>query len=443
MNVVVQKFGGSSVADAEKFRLCAERVAEAISAGERVCVVVSAMGDATDDLISLAESVIDSPDKRELDQLLATGEQVSIAMMALTLKGMGINATSLTGAQAAIVTDGVFGRAGIVSIDTRRVNQILEAGGVAVIAGFQGVTETGDITTLGRGGSDTTAVALAAKLGGRCEIFKDVDGVYTADPRVEPTAQRLNTVSYDEMLEAAAMGSQVVHPRAVEMAKRFSVPVRVLHSHRPRGGRAQRDQSDSTGTWVGPESGMEMRAVSSVVLKKNVGRVSLRGVVNRTGVQSEVFGPLAAAHLPVDDIIQEDDGPNTINVTFTMDRKDLKEATPIIHRIAHDIGAAAVRIDNGLSTVSAVGAGMRTQAGVASRLFEALAGAGVKVENITTSEIRISCVVADADGQRAVQAIHRAFNLHEPTAGTVADAAAAAGVGGVVLEGKPGVAARA
>lgn len=418
MSIVIQKFGGSSVADAEKFRACAGRVTEALRHGQQPIVVVSAMGDSTDDLIGLAETVIDMPDKRELDQLLATGEQVSIAMMAMTLKSLGIPAISLTGQQACINTDDVYGRATILSIDGAKLRQLLADGKVPVVAGFQGVTRAGDITTLGRGGSDTTAVALAATLGGRCEIFKDVDGVYTADPRIVSGARRLETVTYEEMLEAAALGSQVIHPRAVELAKKYGVRVRVLHSHRP--GYPPAFETDPTtspaaglpGTWVVSEDEqMEARVVSGVVLKKNVARVSLRGVQNRTGVQSEIFSPLAAAHLPVDDIIQEDDGPGTLNVTFTMEKKEVKEASGIIHQIAHGIGAQAVRIDTGLVTVSAVGAGMRTSSGVAARLFEALAAAGINVENVTTSEIRISCVIAEADGQRAVQAIHDAFDL--------------------------------
>ncbi len=411
VGIVIQKFGGSSVADAEKFRRCAQRVTEAIAQGDQPVVVVSAMGDSTDDLIQLAESVAEGPDKRELDQLLATGEQVSIAMMAMTLKASGIPAVSLTGQQAAITTDDVHGRATILAIDGSRLQELINRGNVPVVAGFQGVTRTGDITTLGRGGSDTTAVALAATLGGRCEIFKDVDGVYTADPRLVPSAQRLPTVTYEEMLEAAALGSQVIHPRAVELAKKYDVKVRVLHSHLPGFG----PSNEPVGTWVVSESQhMEARVVSGVVVKKDVARVSLRGVTNRTGIQSEIFSPLALAHLPVDDIIQEDDGPSTINVTFTMDKRDIRDASPIIHRVAQEINAQAVRIDTGLVTVSAVGAGMRTSSGVAARLFEAMASAGIKVENVTTSEIRISCIVTEADGQRAAAAIHSAFGLDIP-----------------------------
>jgi aspartate kinase len=411
--VVVQKFGGSSVADAAKMRACAERVIEAQRAGRRVVCVVSAMGDSTDDLIDLAATAQDLPDRRELDQLLATGEQVSVAMFAMVLQSMGVAAVSLTGAQCGIRTDKAFGRASILGVDPARLQSEIAAGRVPVVAGFQGVTETGEITTLGRGGSDTTAVALGAAIKSAgfevsTDIYKDVDGVFTADPRMVPDARHRAVVTYDEMLEAATLGSQVIHPRAVELAKKYGVPLRVLHSHRP-----------GKGTIVLPEApDMESRVVSSVVLKKNVGRVSLRGLSNRAGVQAAVFGPIAAKGISIDDIIQEDDGPGTINLTFTLERKDLAELTPIIHAAAAELGASghgaqAVRIDTGLSTVSVVGAGMRTSPGVASALFDALAAEGIKIENITTSEIRISCILAEGDAERAVKAAHYAFGLHD------------------------------
>jgi aspartate kinase len=287
------------------------------------------------------------------------------------------------------------------------VEQLLGQGVVPVVCGFQGVTEEGDVTTLGRGGSDTTAVALAARFKGECEIYKDVDGVFTADPRLVPEARLRPVVFYEEMLEAASLGSQVIHPRAVELARKFDVPVRVLHSQ--RAGDGQR------GTVVLSEEGsMEARVVSSVVLKSGVGRISLRGVQNAAGVQAKVFSPIAAAHIPVDDIIQEDDGPGTINLTFTLDKKDLPEVNAILQGVAPLVGAQSLRADGGFSTVSAVGAGMRSSSGVAAMMFAALAQEKILVENITTSEIRISVVVREGDGQRAVRCVHRAFGLHSP-----------------------------
>lgn len=413
--VVVQKFGGSSVADAAKMRACASRVIEEQAAGRSVVVVVSAMGDSTDDLIDLAATASPGapPDRRELDQLLATGEQVSVAMFSMVLKGLGIEAISLSGAQAGIRTDSAYGRAAILGVAPDRLTSELAAGRVPVVAGFQGQTEAGDTTTLGRGGSDTSAVALAAALrplgfDASCDIYKDVDGVFTADPRIEPAARARAVVTYEEMLEAASLGSQVIHPRGVELAKKFGVPLRVLHSHRPGTGTLVLPD----GTGCGGDSSMESRLVSSVVLKRNVARVSVRGIANRAGIQAAVFGPIAAAGISVDDIIQEDDGPGTINLTITFDRKDLGELTPIIQRVAGELATAAVRFDTGLSTVSVVGAGMRTSPGVAGALFQAFAAAALRVENITTSEIRISSVVAEADAVRAVRAAHAAFGLH-------------------------------
>ncbi len=405
MGIVVQKFGGSSVADAQKIRDCATHVLDAIRDGDRVVVVVSAMGDSTDDLLKLVSGVSARPDKRELDQLLATGELVSVALVAMTLQSLGQPARSLTGGQAGILTDDAFGRAGILNIDDRALLALLDAGIVPVVAGFQGVTAGGEVTTLGRGGSDTTAVALAAKLGARCEILKDVDGVYTADPRIVPGAQRLSTVTYDEMLEAAALGSQVIHPRAVELAKKFNDTLSVKHSHEPQRG----------GTLIVGESGSSTgRVVSSVVLKRGVCRVSIRGLADRAGIQSEVFQPLAMARVPIDDIIQEEDGPGTINLTFTLDKNDAAEASGVVHAVAGKIGVQAVRIDGGLATVSAVGSGMRYTPGVAARMFAALGDAGVRIENISTSEIRISIVVAEGDAQRTTACIHDAFGLNAP-----------------------------
>lgn len=403
-SIVVQKFGGTSVADAALMRACTKHVKAAIDRGDRVIVVVSAMGHSTDELIELASTTGASPDPRELDQLLSTGEQAAAALFAMVLASQGVASRSLTGWQAGMLTDNRFGRASISSIDPQPLALLLEQGITPVVTGFQGMTAEGQITTLGRGGSDTSAVALAARLGGRCEIYKDVEGVFTADPRIVPDARMLDSVSYDEMLESAAMGSQVIHPRAVELARAFNVPVRVLHS--------QMDSRVSPGTNLVSETGAETdRVVSNVVLKRNVSRVSIRGLVNRPGIQNQVFTPIAKARVSVDDIIQEDDGPGTINLTFTLDKADLASVSAVVHQIAGEVGAAAVRMDAGLCTVSAVGAGMRNSSGVAARMFAALADESIKVENITTSEIRISVIVAEADGERATRCIHAAFQL--------------------------------
>ncbi|CAN5728295.1 aspartate kinase [soil metagenome] len=418
MPLLVQKFGGSSVADAAGLRTCAQCVLDAQRRGLQVIVVVSAMGDTTDSLLRLARTVSLTNDRRELDQLLATGEQASIALMAMTLQSLGVPAKSLTAAQAGIATDSIHGRAGIESIADAPILELLSRGIVPVIAGFQGVSVAGDATTLGRGGSDTTAVALAAKLGAACEILKDVHGVFTADPRVVPGARRLETLTYDEMLEAASSGAKVIHPRAVELAKKFNVPIRVLHSRGPA----------TAGTTLvaepGPGAG---RVVSSVVLKRAVARVSLRGLISRPGVQSDLFAPIAAAHIPIDDIVQDagdpehpgDTGahraargePERINLSFTLDALDAEEADSILRGAALAAGAQSIRVDRDLVTVSAVGAGMRGVPGVAARMFAALADAGVRIETISTSEIRISVVIAERDAERAVCCVHDAFGL--------------------------------
>ena len=431
MALYVQKFGGTSVADAEKLRASAQHAAGARARGHQVIVVVSAMGHATDEMLELIDTVklpggAVGHDKREVDQLLATGEQVAISMMALTLQSLGCPSASLTGEQAGIRVDHVHGRASITGVQGDRVQELLDKGYVPVVAGFQGINPAGDTATLGRGGSDTTAVALAARFGGTCEIYKDVDGVFTADPRIVPDARLRTRVSYDEMLEAAALGSQVIHPRAVELARKFHVPIRVLHSQHGAG----LSEGAERGTLIVLEDqAMESRVVSSVVLKRGIGRVSIRGLVNRPGIQSDVFGPIAAAHVPVDDIIQEDDGPGTINLTFTLDKTDLPQASAIVHKIGHTIGAQSIRIDADLCTVSAIGDGMRTSPGVASRMFKSLADEGITVQNITTSEIRISCVVAEADGERATRCVHSAFGLHAVEFSTTAQ----------VVEGKAAV----
>lgn len=407
MQTVVQKFGGSSVADPERMRRCAARVLAARAAGKRVVVVVSAMGDATDDLLSLASRFTSTPSKREIDQLLATGEQVSSALMAMTLQSAGADAVSLTGGQCGIATEAVFSRARITGVDTSRLQRELGAGRVPVVTGFQGVTPDGEVATLGRGGSDTTAVALAAALGAElCEIYTDVDGIYTADPRIVPGARRRDHFTYDEMLEAASLGARVMHPRAVELGKKFAVHIRVLHS-----------QQDGEGTLIAPEDAMmESRVVSSVALKNDLGRIMVRDLPSRPGIQNEIFAPVSRAGVSVDDIIQDETTPGRVTLTFTLDRTDLPEIGPIVEAAAAAISGTGdimprVTVTTGYCKVSAVGAGMRSHPGVASTMFKTLADQGVKIENITTSEIGISCILSEIDGPRALRAVHEAFGL--------------------------------
>jgi aspartate kinase len=414
--VIVQKFGGSSVANAAKMKACAARAEQAVKRGDRVVVVVSAMGDATDDLIALAATVTDKADKREMDQLLATGEQVSIALMTMTLKGMGLDAVSLTGQQCGMHTDEIHTRARIQSVDRSRLLAELAQGKIPVVAGFQGVSPNGDVTTLGRGGSDTTAVALAAAIeADECEIYTDVDGVFTTDPRIEPKARPLAKISYDEMMEAASQGARVMHLRSVELGKKANVPIRVLHSQRPldypNRGTLICNAQTSTGDQM-----EDRQAVSIVALKNDLGRVTLEDLPNRPGIQRDIFENIAKAGISVDDIIQNEleTGPNPgqrCNIVFTLEKADLPDITPIIDGVLKSLGQGRTRIDLGLVKVSAIGVGMQSQPGVAATMFRALADAGITIANITTSEIKISCILPEADGAKAVRVVHDAFGL--------------------------------
>ncbi len=430
---IVQKFGGSSVASAEKMRKCAERAQAAVKRGERVAIVVSAMGDTTDDLLALAATVTSAPDKREMDQLLATGEQVSISLMSMTLRAMGLPAVSLTGSQCGMHTDEIHTRARIQTVDKTRLLAELSQGRIPVVAGFQGISPSGDVTTLGRGGSDTTAVALAAAIGAdECEIYTDVDGVFTTDPRIEPKARPLARISYDEMMEAASQGARVMHLRSVELGKKAGVPIRVLHSQRPldypNHGTLICNAPTSTG-----ENVEDRQAVSIVALKTDLGRVTLEDLPNRPGIQRDVFEKIAAAGISVDDIIQHEietsasggTGSSSArgegrpgercNLVFTLDKADLPDVKAIIDAvivaIGQEGGGGRAKIDLGLVKVSAIGVGMQSQPGVAATMFRALADAGITIANITTSEIKISCILPEADGAKAVRVVHDAFGL--------------------------------
>ena len=405
LSTIVQKFGGSSVADAERIRRCAQRAYDARKAGNDVVVVVSAMGKSTDRLIELASEISPHPPKREMDQLLAAGEQVSIALTAMALHELGQEAVSLTGPQCGLRTDAAYTKARIASIDRARIESHLARNRIVVVAGFQGVTDDGDVTTLGRGGSDTTAVALAAALDADvCDIFTDVDGVYTADPRLVPKARKLDKVSYEEMFELAALGAKVMASRAIFLGMKFNVPIHVRHAMLP-----------DAGTLITQESpDMEQNVVTGVALKTNVGRVTLTDLPSTPDLQGRIFGAIATANILVDDIIQNPPMDGRTRVSFTMDHADLADVRPVLDRILAELGGGEVKIDVGLCRVSAVGVGMRTQTGVAARMFHSLAnaeGGPVPIENITTSEIKIACIIPKEDGERALKAVHDEFHL--------------------------------
>jgi len=398
--LIVQKFGGTSVADLDRIRNVATRVARTRAAGHQVAVVVSAMAGETNRLLGLAREAHPRPDDRESDVLASTGEQVTSALTALVLHDLGVPARSFLGHQVRIETDSAFGRARIVRIDADGMRQTLEEGTVAVVAGFQGIEPGGSITTLGRGGSDTSAVALAAALGADvCEIYTDVDGVYTSDPRIVPSARKLERISYDEMLELASLGAKVLQIRSVEFAKRYHVPVHVRSSF-----------NDTEGTWVVEEDpSMEEVSVAGVASDQNEAKVTVRGVPDRPGLAAKLFGPVAAAGIVVDMIIQNASADGTTDMTFTVPRGDYDKALELLGEISREIGARDVLGDLNVVKVSIVGVGMRTHAGIAARMFEVLAQEGINIQMISTSEIKISVVVDAKYAELAVRSLHNAF----------------------------------
>ena len=417
MAAIVQKYGGSSVADAEKILRVARRVAAAKArngGGNRVAVVVSAMGDTTDHLIELAHSVSSAPEPRELDLLLSTGELVSCTLLAMALRELGHEAVSMSGAQAGVRTDTAHGRATIVGFDADRVRAELDAGRIVIVAGFQGVTEEMDVTTLGRGGSDTTAVALAAALGAaRCEVYTDVDGIYTADPRVAPAARKLAEIGYEEMLELASYGAKM-HPRSIELAAWYRTPVLVASSHEDLPGTLIHDiEAEPQPGSAGPEGqGMEVaNKVRGVAYDRGVARITVRAVPDRPGIAASVFRPLSEANVSVDTIVQNASADRLTDLSFTVDRADLRLALELTQQVAREIGAAECVSNDNLGQVSIVGTGMQNAPGVASLMFSALAQAGVNIEMITTSQIRITCVVDEPQIGDAVRALHDAFEL--------------------------------
>ena len=414
MTTIVQKYGGTSVADADKIKRVARRIAAAHAGGVRMAVVVSAMGDTTDQLIDLARSVSSAPEPRELDLLLSTGELVSCTLMAMALRELGCEAISMSGAQAGVRTDTAHGRATIVGFDADRVQAELDAGRIVIVAGFQGVTSEMDVTTLGRGGSDTTAVALAAALAAvRCEVYTDVDGIYTADPRVAPRARKLAEIGYEEMLELASYGAKM-HPRSIELATWYRTPVLVASSHEDLPGTLIHDADPAQGAGGDAPEGQAMEVpnkVRGVTYDRGVARITVRAVPDRPGIAAAVFKPLSDANVSVDTIVQNASADRLTDLSFTVDHADLRVALQLTEQVAREIGAADCVSHDGLGQVSIVGAGMQNAPGVASLMFATLADAGVNIEMITTSQIRITCIVDEAQIDDAVRALHTAFEL--------------------------------
>jgi aspartate kinase len=402
MGLYVQKYGGSSVADAEKVRGVARRVVETAKAGRQVVVVVSAMGKTTDGLIRLAHEITPSPSEREMDRLLATGEQVSSALLAMAIEALGHPARSFTGDQAGIRTDDAHTRARIVGIDADKVRRALDDGQIAIVAGFQGVTGEDDVTTLGRGGSDLTAVALAATLRADvCEIYTDVDGVYTADPNIVPEARKLGRVSYDEMLEMASLGARVLQSRSVEFAKKYGVPVHVRSTFKA-----------DPGTLVTMEDrNMEAVVVTGVTHDRGQAKVSILRVPDRPGIAAQVFGAVADHGIVVDMIVQNISRDGYTDISFTLPRTDREKAVAVLSDVARRIGAEGVAHDDRIAKVSIVGVGMRSHSGVAARMFRTLSGDSINIQMISTSEIAVSCVIEDKYTELAVRSLHDAFDL--------------------------------
>jgi aspartate kinase len=400
--LIVQKYGGTSVADPDRMRAVAENVAFTRRRGDQVVVVVSAMGKSTDNLIALANSVSKTQPGREMDMLLTTGERVSMALVSMALADIGVPAVSFTGSQVGIVTDTAHGKAKILEVKGDRVREALAEGKVCVVAGFQGISTDKEITTLGRGGSDTTAVALAAALeADSCEIYTDVTGVFTADPRVVPQARKLAHINFDEMLEMAGAGSKVLALRSVEFARNHNVPLHVRSSF-----------TWEQGTWVtGQEPSMEDPIISGVVTDLSESKVTVVGVPDRPGISATLFEPLAAANVNVDMIVQNTGHDGTTDVSFTMPKADMATAEKIVSRIAAEIGARGVEHDSDIAKISLVGAGMKSSPGIAAKMFRTLANEGVNIMMISTSTIRISVVTAASDLERAARGLHTAFGL--------------------------------
>ncbi|HNX29285.1 MAG TPA: aspartate kinase [Syntrophomonadaceae bacterium] len=404
MSLIVAKFGGSSVATIERIKDIARRIKDMQAEGDDIAVVVSAMGDTTDDLIKLAKATGSNLNGREMDMLLATGEQQSAALLALTLNNMGCDAISLTGWQAGIISDSTYRKAKISDIETNRIKMELQSGKIIIIAGFQGITPDGDITTLGRGGSDTTAVAIAAGLqADRCQIFTDVDGVFTADPRIVPDARKLSFISYEEMLEMAILGALVMQPRAVECAMLNNIDVEVLSSF-----------NDKPGTIITEVGNMEQdRVVSGIAHDLNCAKIAIFDVPDQPGIAKTLFKALADGRINVDMVIQSAMRNNHNDIAFTIDRDELGKALPVVEALVKKIGASDYAYGDKIAKVSIIGAGMQTNPGVAADMFEALADEDINIDMISTSEIRVSCIIDEDQTKKAVLALHKKFKLNE------------------------------
>jgi len=405
MTLIVQKYGGTSVGSIERIKAVAEKVAKLHRTGAKVVVAVSAMSGETNRLIELAKGLSEQPNLREMDVLVATGEQVTIALLCIALESIGIQARSYTGSQVRILTDNAHGKARIREIDGHRIHTDLDAGRVVVVAGFQGADEQGNITTLGRGGSDTTAVALAAALkADECQIYTDVDGVYTTDPRVEPKARRLDKITFEEMLEMASQGSKTLQIRSVEFAGKYNVPLRVLSSF-----------EEGAGTLITFEEDVQMEnpLISGIAFNRDEAKLTIRGIPDQPGVAYKVIGAISAANIEVDVIVQNVARDNSASMTFTVHRNDLKRSAEILKQTAADLGALEVTTDERIAKISIVGVGMRSHAGVAAQMFEALASEGINIQLITTSEIKITVVIEERYLELAVRTLHSAFDLEQ------------------------------
>jgi aspartate kinase len=403
--LIVHKYGGSSVATPAHMKKVAERIVRSRKEGHSLVVVVSAPGDTTDELIDLAHQITEHPDEREMDVLLATGEQQSIALLAIAIKDLGFDAISFTGPQVGIITDEFHGKARIVKVGDEKIHKALNLGKIVIVAGFQGQTTDDDITTLGRGGSDLTAVALAAALNADlCEFYKDVDGVYTANPRLVSDARKVEALSYEEMLEMASAGAQVLNARSVEFAKKNKVRIHVRSSFH-----------DKPGTYIQEETAvMEDALISGVTYTKDDCKLSVLGIKDKPGIAAAIFRPLAAAELNVDMIVQDVSEAGVNNLSFTVGKSDLKQAREVLEKVAKELQASGVQVDEGIAKVSVVGVGMRSHSGVAAQMFDALAQNGINIEMISTSEIKISVVIPEKDVDAAVRAIHAQFKLGHP-----------------------------